>query len=73
MKNAAYSVGDSVSGTVSRIVKGHVTLTIEGTKGRLPIADLRAVDRRASPKPGDTIMATVRGKHKGRLVLGFSV
>lgn len=73
MKNGAYNVGDSVSGTVSRVVKGHVTLTIDGTKGRLPIEDLKAVNRRAAPKPGDTVMATVKGKSRGRLVLGFTV
>jgi len=73
MKNGAYNVGDTVSGTVSRIVKGYVTLTIGTTKGRMPITDLRAVSRRASPKRGDTIMATVKGKNRGRLVLSLTV
>ena len=73
MQNASYNIGDDVSGTVSRVVKGYVTLTIGDTKGRMPITDLSAVQRGAKPKRGDTIMATVKGKRRGRLVLGFTV
>jgi ribosomal protein S1 len=68
----AYDVGDNVDGTVTKVGRTHLTLTIGDTTGRLPLSDVRAVARRAIPIVGADMNVTVAGTKRGKLVLSFS-
>ncbi len=67
-----HNVGDDCDGKITKVGKTHLILDCNGTKGRLPISDVRAVSRRARPIVGAEMTVTVKGKDRGKLVLSFN-
>lgn len=77
-KNSEYKRGDQVSGSITKVGRKHLTIDVLGgqQRGQLPISDLKIdsgdVSFEVVPTIGGMIMATVEGKSRGMLRLGFT-